>query len=471
MRLRYTISTIWLSALLALAGACSSGGQHEPTADNTAPTDGADDGEASSSKASKSDSDSSSERAGPESGSAGTVSSTPTMVAPAAAGDSAPATGTLPSGISAGAPAPGPSSSGAAGGDGSATPAAESAADEGAAIAAPPSDDEAGEPPVADADGDTDPTEDIAEPPEPEPPRIPPQAGSLTAGVWDDNRNFDRFSSYRSDLLQNGLSGALPFEDGEHASAHERFAELPEANTTLDISLVVDTTGSMGDEIAYLQTEFQDLSATISKRYPNSEQRWSLIVYRDRGDAYLAEAHDFDTDVEAFRETLSKQSAGGGGDYPEAPDEAFARANELSWRDDADTARIIFWVADAPHHNSKAETFADQIRTSVDQDIHIYPVASSGVDELTELTMRSAAQLSGGRYIFLTDDSGLGGAHKEPTIPCYFVTRLDQAILRMVEIELSGEYREPEADDIIRTGGDPEDGACELDSGDQANAF
>ena len=50
--------------------------------------------------------------------------------------------------------------------------------------------------------------------------------------------------------------------------------------------------------------------------------------------------------------------------------------------------------------------------------------------------MRSAAQLTGGRYLFLTDDSGVGGEHKEPNIPCYFVTRLDHAILRMVDIEM-----------------------------------
>jgi hypothetical protein len=98
-------------------------------------------------------------------------------------------------------------------------------------------------------------------------------------------------------------------------------------------------------------------------------------------------------------------------------------------------------------------------------------VASSGVNEMTELTMREAAQLTGGRYLFLTDDSGIGGEHKEPSIPCYFVTHLDQAILRMVDIELSGMYREPTASEIVRTGGDPQDGACMLDSGQSVAVF
>jgi hypothetical protein len=79
--------------------------------------------------------------------------------------------------------------------------------------------------------------------------------------------------------------------------------------------------------------------------------------------------------------------------------------------------------------------------------------------------MRSSAQLTGGRYLFLTNDSGIGGDHKEPSIPCYFVTKLTDAITRMVDIELSGLYREPEKSQVIRTGGNPQDGACKLASG------
>ena len=85
--------------------------------------------------------------------------------------------------------------------------------------------------------------------------------------------------------------------------------------------------------------------------------------------------------------------------------------------------------------------------------------------------MRTAAELTGGRYLFLTDDSGVGGSHKEPTIPCYFVTKLDTAIVRMVDIELSGKYREPDADEILRTGGNPTSGACTLGSGDTVLVF
>ena len=51
------------------------------------------------------------------------------------------------------------------------------------------------------------------------------------------------------------------------------------------------------------------------------------------------------------------------------------------------------------------------------------------------------------------------------------MTRLDHAILRMVDIEMTGDYREPTTAEIIRTGGDPEDGACTLESGEEVEVF
>jgi hypothetical protein len=128
-------------------------------------------------------------------------------------------------------------------------------------------------------------------------------------------------------------------------------------------------------------------------------------------------------------------------------------------------------VADAPHHNDKAGAMAEGIRGMSKLGVHVYPVASSGVDELSEVTMRTAAALTGGRYLFLTNDSGIGNDHKQPTIPCYFVTKLDLAIERMVDIELSGVYREPDASEVVRTGGNPKDGACQLDSGESVLVF
>jgi hypothetical protein len=322
---------------------------------------------------------------------------------------------------------------------------------------------------------------DIGADPAPAPEGLPPppiegggdnsvQPGTLTAGAWDDSKNFERFLDYRSELAAQQIPGLPEFDEQAHVAAAAR-AAVPAAHATLDIALVIDTTGSMGDELRYLQSEFDALSSAIEAQYPQAEQRWALVVYRDDGDEYVTRSFDFEGAGGAFRNRLGAQSAGGGGDYPEASDAALAAMNQLAWRSDPATARLAFWVADAPHHTGRASALVAAVDVAASQDVHVYPVASSGVDELTEYAMRSAAQLTLGRYLFLTDDSGVGGEHKEPTIPCYFVTRLDDAILRMVDIEMSGVYREPLAAEVIRAGGDPADGACTLQSGQTVFAF
>src|SRR5690606_16414418 len=130
--------------------------------------------------------------------------------------------------------------------------------------------------------------------------------------------------------------------------------------------------------------------------YPNADQRWSLVVYKDDVDDYIVRWYDFRDDADDFRKQLQAQAASGGGDFPEASHEALAAMNQLSWRTDSETARLAFWVGDAPHHGARASAMKSAILTARDQGIHIYPVASSGIDELTEYSMRAAAQLTGG---------------------------------------------------------------------------
>ena len=257
----------------------------------------------------------------------------------------------------------------------------------------------------------------------------------------------------------------------EQEAAHAESQAPQPSPTHLDIALVIDTTGSMGDEISYLQSEFRDLATTISNRYTSAELRWSLVVYRDLGDEYVVRHDDFTEDAEAFRSSLGNQSGNGGGDYPEAPEVAFERANQLTWRSAEDTGRLAFWVADAPPHDENLPAFAESIRSMRASDVAVYPVASSGIDEQTEYFMRASAQLTGGRYIFITGDSGIGGAHKEPTIPCYYVTLLRDAILRAVDAEMSGTHTLPGEEQVIRSVGQPdESGVCQLEEA-TARAF
>ena len=57
-----------------------------------------------------------------------------------------------------------------------------------------------------------------------------------------------------------------------------REVEAKQRAWPVDAVLVIDTTGSMGDEIRYLDTEFDAITKNIQARYPNDEQHWSLVA-------------------------------------------------------------------------------------------------------------------------------------------------------------------------------------------------
>lgn len=290
----------------------------------------------------------------------------------------------------------------------------------------------------------------------------------LTVGAWDDNLNFEFFQTY---LAQHpALDGRPGFTSAEYSAAHVTFA-VRAPRQVVDATLVIDTTGSMGDELSYLAGEFESISGSIRAAFPDADQRWALIVYRDGGDAYVVRSIDFTGVAADFATSLSLERADGGGDYPEAPDQGLAALAELSWRSSGSVARLAFWVADAPHHVEQAAAMRSAIVSAKNAGIHLYPVAASGADELLEYTMRSAAQLTGGRYLFLTDDSGIGGSHKEPEIPCYFVTKLESALVRVVAMELSGQALEPAPAEILRAVGNPIAGQCVLGDGESVSIF
>ena len=286
------------------------------------------------------------------------------------------------------------------------------------------------------------------------------QSGQLTAGVWDDNLNYDFFNAY---LLKNATpTGGEIFSQAERDAAHARAIAGSSAKTELDVAIVLDTTSSMGDEIKYLQAEFDSIATTIKAKYPQTVPRFGLVVYRDHTDAYLTQTVPFTTDVQAFRSSLAAQSADGGGDQPEAVPEGLGAGVDLGWRADANVARVMFWVADAPQHPGEEQVVNTAVNAAVQKGIHVYPVGASGVDPAAELSMRGTAQITGGRYIFLTDDSGIGNSHAEPHIPCYVVTKLQGAMVRMVASEMNGTRAEPLASEVLRTVGSPTNGKCTL---------
>jgi hypothetical protein len=227
----------------------------------------------------------------------------------------------------------------------------------------------------------------------------------------------------------------------------------------LDLVFVVDATGSMGDEIAWLRRELRAMVQAARRAAPGADIRYGLVVYRDRGDDFVVRNYGFTGSQSQMLGWLNAQEAAGGGDYPEAAAAALSAAAELPWRR-GKGERILVHLADAPPHRGEARAYLAAARRAAGKDVQIFALGASGVAEESEFLMRQAALQTQGRYIFLTDDSGVGASHAEPTIACYRVTALTRLMARLLRSEMEGRRIEAGSGEVVREVGTYRAGVC-----------
>lgn len=220
------------------------------------------------------------------------------------------------------------------------------------------------------------------------------------------------------------------------------FASASKPSKVLDIMFMIDATGSMGDEMEYISDELNDVISRVKRTQQQMlTVRVSNNVYRDKGDDYVVRPFPFTENMSVALAQLNEQSAGGGGDYEEAVEEGFDDAiNKHEWSTSA-AARLMFFVLDAPPHltNENIKKIQDVTKTAAAKGIRVIPVASSGVDKNTEFLMRFLSVSTGGTYVFLTDHSGIGNSHIEPTIGKYDVEYLNDLLVKVINSYLEEE--------------------------------
>lgn len=207
------------------------------------------------------------------------------------------------------------------------------------------------------------------------------------------------------------------------------------AKSSADIAFVVDATGSMGDEIEFLKNDLVDIIGKASAVRPSITMRTAALFYRDEGDEYVTRHADFTDQLSSTAEFVNNQRADGGGDYPEAVHTALEKMlQNLSWDNKART-RLAFLILDAPAHYEQGiiSSLQQSVKTCAKLGIRLIPVAASGVDKNTEFMLRFFAISTGGTYVFITDDSGVGNSHIKASVGDYKVEQLNDLIIRLID--------------------------------------
>jgi hypothetical protein len=203
----------------------------------------------------------------------------------------------------------------------------------------------------------------------------------------------------------------------------------------VQIAFVVDATGSMNDELRFLQNELFDVIGRSKGGKAGLNIATSSVFYRDAGDSYVTRVSAFSPDANETVNFIKKQSADGGGDFPEAVHSALEDATQkLVWSPEART-RILFLILDAPPHTDEAtkKSLEKSIATAQEKGIKIIPIVASGINKETEFLMRHYANATNGTYVFITDHSGIGGAHLEPTVGKHDIEFLANLMVRLIQ--------------------------------------
>lgn len=253
----------------------------------------------------------------------------------------------------------------------------------------------------------------------------------LWSGMFNDRKSKTFKIIVKYEGKSYDLKRANEFSNGIN------FMKIPvecSAEKVIDIAFMIDATGSMGDEMSYLKAELTDVINRVKDSLPDHKIRLAVVFYRDIGDSYVVIKKDFTENIKEVVNYMKKQSAGGGGDYPEGVDTALVvSVNELSWSAEA-SSRLLFMVLDAPPHEKKEnmERIERIIPIAAQKGIRIIPLACSGINKSTEYLLRSFALATNGTYVFLTDHSGIGNSHIDPTTDEYEVELLNDALVRII---------------------------------------
>lgn len=119
---------------------------------------------------------------------------------------------------------------------------------------------------------------------------------------------------------------------------------------SLDLCLIVDTTGSMNDDIDNAKQNMRDILSSLAET--TEDYRVALVDYRDFSSRSGSSADypakiqlDFSTDNDEIVEAINGLSLGDGGDWKETVYSGIMEALNLDWRENA--TKVIIVIGDA----------------------------------------------------------------------------------------------------------------------------
>jgi len=241
----------------------------------------------------------------------------------------------------------------------------------------------------------------------------------------DDEKVIGRLGIRNHDL-------PLKIDRGEFSEVH------------LDILFILDTTGSMGEEIERLKATIDLIHLNLISLEAKIKVRFGLVLYRDKNDEYVTRVVQLTDNMELFQNELKKVAANGGGDNPEDLQSALkVSLKEIDWN--LNGIRLGFIITDAPPHLDYEQeyTYVDAIKEAKENGIKLFSVGTGGLSLAGEYILRQISQFTYAKYIFLTygekgeSEGGKPGSVSHHTGSNYQTDKLEAIIIQFAREELS----------------------------------
>jgi uncharacterized protein YegL len=209
-------------------------------------------------------------------------------------------------------------------------------------------------------------------------------------------------------LATVGAVVAFPGLRGNATTATQAPRGVPVAAARkVQVVFVLDTTGSMGGLIHTAKEKIWAIASTLAQAKQQPEISMGLVAYRDRGDAYVTRVVDLSSDLDSMYTQLLELAADGGGDGPEAVNEALhAAVHRVSWSQDPNVYKVVFLVGDAPPHMDYRDDvkYPEVVAAAAAKGIVVNTIQCGNAGE-TQGPWRHIASLGQGRY-FTVEQAG-----------------------------------------------------------------
>lgn len=203
----------------------------------------------------------------------------------------------------------------------------------------------------------------------------------------------------------------------------------------LDVCFVVDTTGSMDDDIDNAKENMSNILDVLSQK--TSDYRVALIDYRDYS-SRTGYSYDYPYKVqlsftnnnEQIKNSIYSLDLGNGGDNEETVYSALIESSKLDWREDA--KKVIIILGDAAPLDPEPETgytyqdvsaalYASDIALDYDESdtrvtdfidkdlINVYSIGTNASDEASDF-FREISEDTGGNFLSIDDASEVSDA-------------------------------------------------------------